>query len=138
MLFSKIKSKSLLTLFAASALLFVSCNDKETKTESTTQTPQEVTLEQKKQALQNVAPTQTQGSTNSSGNLAVNPPHGQPGHDCTIPVGAPLNGTGSSTIKAKPMNTNTTSPIQASGEGKINPPHGQPGHRCDIQVGAPL
>lgn len=132
-------SKSLLTLFAASTLLFVSCNDKETKVENTTQTTQEATLEQKKQALQNVTPAQSQGTNSSSGNLAVNPAHGQPGHDCTIPVGAPLKGTGSTTITQKPLNITTDQgTLQSTSEGKINPPHGQPGHRCDIQVGAPL
>ncbi len=57
---------------------------------------------------------------NSSGQALVkNPPHGQPGHRCDIPVGDPL-------------------PATASNNVKINPPHGQPGHRCDIPVGSPL
>ncbi len=50
---------------------------------------------------------------------AKNPPHGQPGHRCDIPVGAPLT-------------TATNSSVT------LNPPHGQPGHRCDIPVGEPL
>lgn len=53
--------------------------------------------------------------------VTINPPHGEPGHRCDIPVGAPLE----------------TSPAKAS-EVAINPPHGDPGHRCDIPVGAPL
>jgi hypothetical protein len=60
---------------------------------------------------------------NSTG---LNPPHGQPGHNCAIAVGAPLNSAPATTLN----NTTTSS-------GK-NPPHGQPGHRCDIAVGAPL
>lgn len=28
----------------------------------------------------------------AAGGGRVNPPHGQPGHDCAVPVGAPLNG----------------------------------------------
>ncbi|WP_167605303.1 hypothetical protein [Maribellus sediminis] len=57
---------------------------------------------------------------NSSGQALVkNPPHGQPGHRCDIPVGDPL-------------------PATASNNPKLNPPHGQPGHRCDIPVGSPL
>ncbi|MDZ7846448.1 MAG: hypothetical protein U5L96_06615 [Owenweeksia sp.] len=30
-------------------------------------------------------------ATQTNSDVAVNPPHGQPGHDCAIPVGAPLN-----------------------------------------------
>ena len=51
--------------------------------------------------------------------LTVNPPHGQPGHRCDIPVGDPL-------------------PVAVNNSVKLNPPHGQPGHRCDIAVGSPL
>ncbi len=51
--------------------------------------------------------------------VTINPPHGQPGHRCDIPVGDPL-------------------PAVASNDVKLNPPHGQPGHRCDIPVGSPL
>ncbi|WP_297097505.1 hypothetical protein [uncultured Draconibacterium sp.] len=51
--------------------------------------------------------------------VTVNPPHGQPGHRCDIPVGDPL-------------------PVAANNSVKLNPPHGQPGHRCDIAVGSPL
>ena len=81
----------------------------------------------------------------------LNPPHGQPGHRCDIPVGAPLN----SKPVAQPaapqqqvtqqqividpqqaqQHTGTTEP---GFSGKPNPPHGQPGHRCDIAVGATL
>ncbi len=52
---------------------------------------------------------------------AVNPPHGQPGHICEIPVGAPL-----------PEQDNSQEEIV------LNPPHGQPGHVCEIPVGEPL
>ncbi|MTH15166.1 hypothetical protein [Flavobacterium sp. LC2016-01] len=88
----------------------------------------------------------------------MNPSHGQPGHRCDIPVGAPLNSP-----VVKPVATNTaqsgsatqsftvtppagnnavpallsTEPAQTVAEG-MNPPHGQAGHRCDIAVGAPL
>ncbi|MEZ0128478.1 hypothetical protein AB9T88_01130 [Flavobacterium sp. LBUM151] len=88
----------------------------------------------------------------------MNPSHGQPGHRCDIPVGAPLNspvaakqttttntaqsGTTSKTFTVTPpANTNvpallsTETPTVAEG---MNPAHGQPGHRCDIAVGAPL
>ncbi|WP_348799792.1 hypothetical protein [Flavobacterium adhaerens] len=87
----------------------------------------------------------------------MNPPHGQPGHRCDIPVGSPLNSKPATT-------TTTTTPTATSGEVTksvsvqppvpallspssanatetpegMNPPHGQAGHRCDIAVGAPL
>lgn len=51
-----------------------------------------------------------------------NPPHGQPYHDCSIAVGAPL-------VNKQPAPTK---------ENTRNPEHGKPGHRCDIPVGAPL
>lgn len=88
----------------------------------------------------------------------MNPSHGQPGHRCDIPVGAPLNspvakpaaataqsGSASQTFTVTPPATNanavpallsTEKPV-ATAEG-MNPPHGQTGHRCDIAVGAPL
>jgi len=36
------------------------------------------------------APATTAPSAPADPNAKVNPPHGQPGHDCAIPVGAPL------------------------------------------------
>lgn len=90
----------------------------------------------------------------------MNPPHGQPGHRCDIPVGAPLNSpvakttaTTTNTAQSGTVNQNFTveqpasNPVPAllSTEGTeakvadgMNPPHGKPGHRCDIAVGAPL
>ncbi|MGO3182493.1 MAG: hypothetical protein ACTIJ9_06635 [Aequorivita sp.] len=131
------KFKSILALIFISAALLTSCKDKEQVTEIETNTPQEATLEQKKQALQSVAPTSN--NAGSTGDIAMNPPHGQPGHSCKIPVGAPLNGSGganSAPIKMD-MNKTKTTPSSTSGAG-INPPHGQPGHRCDVKVGDPL
>lgn len=86
-----------------------------------------------------IQPNQTvpTGNTNTT-TAAVNPPHGQPGHRCDIPVGSPLNGQPSSTTTTPaqiqtqvPQNTGNVAP-------GTNPPHGQPGHRCDIPVGSPL
>lgn len=91
----------------------------------------------------------------------MNPPHGQPGHRCEIPVGQPLNGGGTPTTAAQPATQNMTvngnnsvqidpnsvSPgkIMIDQNGKqvktapgMNPPHGEPGHRCDIPVGQAL
>lgn len=84
-----------------------------------------------------------------------NPPHGQPGHRCDIPVGQPLN-VNPATIQTTPgQNPNNSIKIDANSmsAGKVainnnaqpvktapgmNPPHGQLGHRCDIPVGQPL
>lgn len=96
-------------------------------------------------------------TTGAVANNNINPAHGQPGHRCDIPVGAPLDtppGGGMSATPA-PAASNQGQPflvnddaknriMQEQGQpatansGKINPPHGQPGHRCDIQVGQPL
>ncbi|WP_026727026.1 hypothetical protein [Flavobacterium denitrificans] len=88
----------------------------------------------------------------------MNPPHGQPGHRCDIPVGSPLNspvvkpaasntaqsGSASQSFTVTPPAGNNPTPAllstettQTVAEG-MNPPHGQAGHRCDIAVGAPL
>lgn len=87
----------------------------------------------------------------------VNPPHGEPGHDCAVAVGAPLpdknapagaqvqtapqtsvnippSGPPATSVMTAPAQTGTTPP---TGPG-LNPPHGQPGHDCAIPVGAPL
>jgi hypothetical protein len=100
--------------------------------------------------------------------VSINPPHGQPGHSCDIPVGAPLsNPTTSAAVQATAKPTTQTTPtvpvipanlsnsvnrvgptiqnlqnFRPSQPGNttvsINPAHGQPGHRCDIAVGDPL
>lgn len=67
------------------------------------------------------AVSQTPVQPGATANPTINPPHGQPGHRCDIPVGSPL-----------PV-AQAAAPAQ-----RLNPPHGQPGHRCDIPVGSPL
>lgn len=106
--------------------------------------------------------------TNSEKNnseVTINPPHGEPGHRCEIPVGAPLDSqpANNTTTRQTPVNPSANAPTTANNptaptlenaqrlnssqprsttssqnSGKINPPHGQPGHRCDIPVGSPL
>ncbi|WP_029271662.1 hypothetical protein [Flavobacterium sp. KJJ] len=87
----------------------------------------------------------------------MNPSHGQPGHRCDIPVGAPLNSPVAKPVAATPTQggsisqtftvtppagnavpalLSTEEPV-ATADG-MNPAHGKPGHRCDIAVGAPL
>lgn len=79
-------------------------------------------------------------SSGSSEAIAKNPAHGQPGHRCDIPEGAPLNSPPANTNSATPINTTSGTRTNSSGNAnlKINPPHGQPGHRCDVKVGDPL
>lgn len=43
--------------------------------------------------MPNLTPLPAQGTSAPGGSVAAgtNPPHGEPGHDCAVPVGAPLN-----------------------------------------------
>lgn len=87
----------------------------------------------------------------------MNPPHGQPGHRCDIPVGQPLNSKPAATPVSQNINVGGNNAVQIDpnsvSPGKtaidnnekaiktapgMNPPHGQPGHRCDIPVGQAL
>lgn len=121
-----------MTVFAM--VLFISCKDEKTNrpgTDGSTST----------EAVQNTG----------SSDVALNPPHGQPGHRCEIPVGAPLDGSGGDNtpvIQSQPQ-SNQSPVIKSTGNvpvngantttsGNVNPPHGQPGHKCEIPVGAPL
>lgn len=79
----------------------------------------------------------------------MNPPHGQPGHRCDIPVGQPLS---SKPAAAQPSQNNiqvtpTPTPAQAQAASqnlamgekpKLNPAHGEPWHSCSLKVGDPL
>ena len=68
----------------------------------------------------------------------INPPHGQPGHDCGVPVGSPMNSprVNKPASNTPVVNPNIFTPVQTT--PGMNPPHGQPGHDCTIAVGAPL
>jgi hypothetical protein len=96
----------------------------------------------------------TNGPINTANAPRLNPPHGQPGHDCAIAVGAPLKSTKasapaptqvqvaapvSSPIESRPVAVPTAAPSNnLNANVKINPAHGQPGHDCAVAVGAPL
>ena len=80
------------------------------------------------EAVKDKFPTKPQ----ASGVTGVNPPHGQPGHRCDIPVGSSLD------APVKTPANNTLINASQSSTAMMNPAHGQPGHRCDIAVGAPL
>jgi len=82
------------------------------------------------------------------GNMKLNPEHGKPGHQCSVPVGAPLNSMSPLNSTPAPssaaMQKILSFPIQPNSESislaadAPNPDHGKPGHRCDIAIGAPL
>jgi hypothetical protein len=144
--------KSFLSLLFVTSLLLTSCK-KEAETQNTTPTNvvpfTEVGRQMKTEAAAANQPQNTtaQPTTTAAG---ANPAHGQPGHRCDIPVGAPLNSPIATTtpqqnkpVPAATVTTTTTPtvtttvPTTPTPEG-MNPPHGQENHRCDIAVGAPL
>ena len=96
--------------------------------------------EKNAEASNEATPAATE-NTSASGEVKLNPAHGQPGHDCAIPVGAPLNGTASNTpapTSTTPQQSTTVSPVRINQTPTVNPPHGEPGHDCAVPVGAPL
>lgn len=151
----------------AAGLLAVSCKKDEKPTylkdETGTQQPVAMANNTPQPSLLNQAglPAAASSSPSVVTPPGMNPPHGQPGHRCEIPVGQPLNGGGTPAQTTNPATQNITvngnNSVQidpnAVSPGKImidqngkqvktapgmNPPHGQPGHRCDIPVGQPL
>lgn len=155
--------KNLLLGFLATSLVAVSCNKKDERPtyikEEGTQQPN-VAYSQSQTTLMDQAGIKSNTQTGSTMVTApgMNPPHGQPGHRCDIPVGQPLNGAapaaqpatqniqvnGNNTVQIDP-NSVRPGKIAIDNNGKavktapgMNPPHGEPGHRCDIPVGQPL
>ena len=158
--------KNIILVSILSSLLFVSCKkDEEVKQTEEVKKPVqpfsgEAWLKQKvggqvqpvKQQVQQNQQVQTQ--TQMQNVSGMNPPHGQPGHRCEIPVGAPLNSKPAvkqqqttQLINQKPAEKPVMKINSGNGSTTIegvttlpgmNPPHGQEGHRCDIAVGAPL
>lgn len=157
------------SLALAMALAWMSCgNDAPQSSEptpeaTTTATPQDqaapslVTQEAAPEAVApSVAgapapqPATTASAPTGGGSGKMNPPHGQPGHSCAVPVGAPLDGkaagaTGAAktTTDAQPAVKTVTAPPPPIGAttkvaAGMNPPHGQPGHSCAVPVGSPL
>jgi hypothetical protein len=106
---------------------------------TSTPTSNQVTTVSPATIQQTVATTQNPVITKPG----MNPPHGQPGHRCDIPVGNPLNSkpVSNQTTTVSPFTTQpnivTTQTSVQTAPG-MNPAHGQPGHRCDIAVGSPL
>lgn len=143
-------SKKLCGSLLVFSLAFISCKqDKEpdpvpvtTTTENTAPQPTAITTDNAAPAAN---PATAAPQTTAVG---INPPHGQPGHRCEIPVGAPLDSKPNAPRtqqSAQPQNfmmanpQQNTAPAQNQGQKpSTNPAHGQPFHRCDIAVGAPL
>ena len=159
--------KKIILVSILGTMLFVSCKkDEEVKPAQETQQPTqpfsgEAWLKQRVgNQGQQVQPVQqqTQQTTQAPTQTApgMNPPHGQPGHRCEIPFGAPLNSKPAQNtqsqkttpvVNQKPIEQPVMNINSKSGASTIvgtttppgmNPPHGQEGHRCDIAVGAPL
>lgn len=128
---------SIFTLF-----LFSSCSPARNDSRQTPQVPalpenqlENSSVETEKSAVEIPEAANQESTTENSSAVIMNPPHGQPGHRCEIPVGAPLNSQPTNTTQQV---TSNPSPSTNNAGVMINPPHGEPGHRCEIPVGAPL
>ncbi|MCP9199139.1 hypothetical protein MKO06_04415 [Gramella sp. GC03-9] len=117
----KLNTISAIILILVSSLV-LSCKD-EPKSE-----------EQQESAAQTTSSEDMKQNMAKSSDLKYNPAHGEEGHRCDLPVGAPLDQP-----KASQQQDMTISPVRLkSAMPKINPPHGEPGHDCSVPVGAEL
>lgn len=172
--------KNIFSLLVLASLFLVSCKKTETTEDVVVDAEPETTIDAPAMPTQTppaaTTPTSVMYSTTNNSNATItpatpaavttapgmNPPHGQPGHNCSIAVGAPLNSAAKPTApsqQSKPAtitpatitpgtvtnngatvttvnnNAATTPVVTAPG---MNPPHGAEGHVCSIAVGAPL
>lgn len=151
-------TKKLFSLFVLTTFIFTSCK-KELVPQDSAEKPITTTEDSTIVAEETINMTAPQTTVQQPTQVAtpapavktqpgMNPPHGQPGHDCAVAVGAPLNSKKSTPTTSPTMTTtqnNTTAPpailnptsetVTAPG---MNPPHGQAGHDCAVAVGAPL
>ena len=105
------------------SLLIFSCKEEEKSTEKEEATTEASSAEEMKASMA------------KDSDLKYNPAHGEEGHRCDLPVGAPLGQASASS----PTQEMTSSPVRLqSATPKINPPHGEPGHDCSVAVGAEL
>lgn len=113
-----------IAIIALSLTAMVSCKEEKNETEASTEN------------------SEVQATDNSKATAALNPVHGEPGHRCDLPVGAPLDQAANTSVQQ--INTTTSnpnvSPVRVNGGDtpSINPAHGQPGHDCSVPVGAEL
>ncbi len=151
--------RTLLLGFTAAGLLSISCKKDERPTyikDENGSQPVSIVNNAPKASLMAQAGIQSAQPTQITA-PGMNPPHGEPGHRCDIPVGQPLNSapaqaqqpaTQNITVNANQGQTiqidpnslkqvnNPNKPVKTA--PGMNPPHGEPGHRCDIPVGQPL
>ncbi len=169
------KNKLCYSFIAMGLMLFIGLNSCAPSKNDSKQVPPEPVQQQNQIQDNNVntkaaspATNENTGQTQNDNNNGVmlNPPHGQPGHRCEIPVGAPLSTPAANTIQqpatvapaatAPTISNNSMSPTienanrinpsqrpstaapETGPKPANNPPHGQPWHRCDIAVGSPL
>ncbi len=118
----KSKERLLVICICLLSVLVYSCKDEEKSTEKEEAVTETPSAEKMKEDMKKTA------------ELKYNPEHGEAGHRCDLPVGAPLDkASAASTPDMK------TSPVRLqSAAPKINPPHGEPGHDCSVAVGAEL
>jgi hypothetical protein len=133
-------------LFLAAAFLCVTaCSDNGKKTDEDTATAADISSGSVPVLPNTPAPASDQAqpaapAASASAATALNPPHGEPGHNCAIAVGAPLNSASIGPQQNQNVRLPAVIPAQSSGPVApgMNPPHGQPGHDCSVAVGAPL
>ena len=132
--------KTYLGILFFGMILFSGCDQSDSKKADST-TDQTITQEETAKQVTNTPESNADNisitSTPANTTSGLNPPHGQAGHDCAIAVGAPLDGSKSS---SPVVNPGSSSPVQTQTQTApgMNPPHGQAGHDCAIAVGAPL
>ncbi|MEO8934154.1 MAG: hypothetical protein ABI295_07580 [Xanthomarina sp.] len=129
-------------LFLA-VILFSGCNQADSKKTNGT-TDQAITKEETGNQTTNTLDGNSENTSSTPAQTAqgINPAHGEPGHDCAIPVGAPLNAKNNSSPMITPGSSspliNPGSSTPAATAPGMNPPHGEAGHDCAVPVGAPL
>ena len=127
--------------------MLIGCADNASDNEAQTETEESVTVvdteiadaEAEAEVKYTVTEAPSVQEKVAAPNSGLNPAHGQPGHDCDIEVGAPLDGSGVQNQPSFAPNqaTQPAAPSQPA-TGALNPAHGQPGHDCGVAVGAPL
>lgn len=133
------KRNASIMIIVIAVVFFSACDSGEKSSLINTQAaPSAISLPQPAQAQPaGVAAVQNAGAVSPSGPL--NPAHGEPGHRCDIPVGAPLTQAAPTQVTANPQPVSLPQATAAAKpSGPLNPKHGEPGHRCDIPVGSPL
>jgi hypothetical protein len=141
--------KCLLLVMLVAGLAFPFCNEGNGKMDEISDAPVPPVASQQTAAPIDSTKREvaTRTETTSTPKEALNPAHGEPGHRCDIPVGAPLSSPPPVSTKNASTSANQSSATSTfnkpvydvdSAKGPLNPAHGQPGHRCDLAVGAPL